>query len=106
MSVGLLIFADILPLIILFFGIIGNFLSFIVFSGKKLRRVSLNFILCFMTITDTLALLQIVQLYKEFHIRRLSVFTCKFFTFIAFSFYPLKGKYIKGCFSIQILNNF
>lgn len=83
---------SILPSFLLVTGVLCNFLSFLVFSRKKIKKMSLNYLFRLMAITDTLTLIQLTIVYKDFYILRLSRFTCKFFIYFGFTLFPIKGK--------------
>ena len=82
----------ILPSFIIVAGVLCNLFSFLVFSRKKIKKMSLNFLFRLMTITDTVTLLQLIMIYNDFYILRFSDFTCKFFIYFAFWIFPIKGK--------------
>lgn len=87
---------NILPICIVLFGLCGNLICFVVFSRRKFKRISLNFLLRVMTITDSISLLQILPTYFKysrfnFDIGTVSAFSCKTFLYFKYFICPVKG---------------
>lgn len=87
---------NILPICIVVFGLLGNLICFVVFSRRKFKRISLNFLLRVMTITDSISLLQILPTYFKysrfnFDIRTVSGLSCKMFVYFKYFICPVKG---------------
>ena len=89
-----MILEEIVPLLLILFGIIGNTFSFMVFSRKQFKNMSLNYIFRLMTITDTLTVIQIIHRvlkYNSRDLRLISSFLCKSLDYMTYSLIPVKG---------------
>lgn len=100
----------ILPPIILFLGLIGNSIGFIVLLNKKLRKLGPLIIYKYLLLIDSLYLIQIVVTYFEltfgYSLTLISVFSCKLWFFLNYSLAvisPLLLVYIsiEKCISIK-----
>ncbi len=89
------VFEVILLGLIVLLGTVGNVLSLAVFSRKRFKNISVNFMFRIMCITDTLCLLQALQTVLFYagiyNIRTQSELTCKLFPYLAYSLLPIKG---------------
>lgn len=100
----------ILPPIILFLGLIGNSIGFVVLLNKKLRKLGPLIIYKYLLLIDSLYLIQIVVTYFEltfgYSLTLISVFSCKLWFFLNYSLAvisPLLLVYIsiEKCISIK-----
>lgn len=90
------IFETILPPLIVLFGLVGNIITFIVFSRKKFEKVAMIFLFRVMTVTDSIALIQCLQAFFkyssfQFDVSTLSEASCKFFIYFKYAVAPVKG---------------
>ena len=82
--------------IILALGLVGNTISFVVFSRAKLRKMSLNLFLRLIAVTDSLALLcataRLIFIYvtdgNDF--QNVSAFACKIYYYVTLAVYALQ----------------
>lgn len=83
----------ILPLIVLVIGILGNTIGFLVFLNIKVKEFKNRNIYIFLTISDTIFLLQIIFKYLEFsfkiHVTDASSLSCKIYSYFVCSLSPI-----------------
>lgn len=84
-----IVFLEIVPVLIILFGLIGNLLTFIVYSSKELEKLPVNIYFRFLSITDSLNLLiylpLLIKFVFEHDFQIISDTTCKFFVYISFA---------------------
>jgi hypothetical protein len=79
-----------IPLMIIFIGVVGNTSAFLVFRfNKDMKKLSTMVIFSFLTVIDTSSLFMwnlnhFLEPNFKIYIENLSLFTCKFFTFLQF----------------------
>jgi hypothetical protein len=79
-----------IPLAIIFLGLLGNTLSFLIFSfNKEMNRYSSMIFLSFIAVIDTIGLFiwnldHFLQPNFNIYIEKVNLFNCKFFTFLQY----------------------
>ena len=81
MIAGLKFFSTFYPLIIVPLGLIGNILTYIIFGRKRLKNISVSIFFRYMSVTNSLCLIQYMQHYLKYNdiinLRTLSFLSCK-----------------------------
>ncbi len=91
-----LILDIIIPIALILVGLIGNALCLIVFSRRKFKQMSLNFIFRLMAITDELTILSILLLDQ---LKSSSLIFCKISMYTNYFMFPIKGKFLSDLIS-------
>ena len=81
--------------ILLLLGFIGNTIVILVFRSKNIRKLSFSKFVMFMTISDTMGLIVILEKFLNdisfISMRNISDFSCQFFVYLAYAFNPISA---------------